>query len=157
MAVNDEEALRVLSGNVGEAAHAKPKPMQEYAQNGDPSFQPWFTSSAGIKYESGFDDEGNMIVRAMQDVYAILEANKAEATENSGYSLDKSLRRVARIPALLRNKVLIQTNNQVDLWRPETDEKYYKQFLNDIDNRKLRTAPGRLRGGGGRGGSAARR
>ena len=144
--VEAAEALRVIQGDVGEAAHPKPPPLKSYenAAGGAHDFRPMFESSAGIKYESGFDDEGNMIVRAMQDVYAILEANKAEATENSGYSLDKSLRRVARIPALLRNKVLIQTNNQVDLWRPETDEKYYKHFLNDIDNRHLRTAPGRL-------------
>lgn len=139
-----DEALRIVRGDVGEHAHAKPKEVQAFAQNDDPSFQPWFTSSAGIKYESGFDDEGDMIVRAVQDVYQILELNKAQFTENSGYSADKSIRRVASIPALMRNKVLVQTGGQVDLWRPDTDPKYYKRFLNDIDNRHLRTAPGRL-------------
>lgn len=104
-----------------------------------------FKSSAGVNYT--FEDDpltGDLIVRGYQDVYDILELNKAMFTENSGYTPDKSMRRVASIPALIRNKVLIQTNNQVDLWRPETDEKYYKSFLNDIDNRHLRTAPGRL-------------
>lgn len=139
-----EEGLRVLRGDVGEHAHAKPKELRAAAQNDDPGFQPMFTSSAGIKYESGFDDEGNMLIRAVQDVYQILELNKTQFTENSGYSPDKSIRRVASIPALLRNKVLVQTGGQVDLWRPDTDPKFYRRFLNDIDNRHLRTAPGRL-------------
>lgn len=139
-----EEALRVVRGEVGNHAHAKPKPVREFAQNDSPEFQPMFTSSAGIQYESGFDAEGDMIIRATQDVYKILELNQAMFTENDGYSFDKSIKRVASIPAIVRNKVLIETGGQVDLHRPETDPKYYKRFLNDIDNRKLRTAPGRL-------------
>ena len=104
-----------------------------------------FVSSAGIRYTFEDDPEtGDLIVRGYQDVYDILEANKAMLTANSGYTPDKAMQRVASIPALVRNKVLIQTNGQVDLWRPETDEKYYRKFLNDIDNRHLRTAPGRL-------------
>lgn len=104
-----------------------------------------FISSAGVRYT--FEDDphtGDLIVRGYQDVYDILELNKAMLTENNGYTADKSMRRVSSVPALVRNKVLIQTNNQVDLWRPETDEKFYRRFMNDIDNRHLRTAPGRL-------------
>jgi hypothetical protein len=104
-----------------------------------------FTSSAGVKYT--FEDDphtGELIIRGYQDVHDILELNKAMLCANDGYSRERDIRRVASIPALLRNKILIQTNNQVDLWRPETDPKYYKKFLNDIDNRHLRTAPGRL-------------
>lgn len=104
-----------------------------------------FISSAGVRYTFEDDPEtGDLIIRGYQDVSDILELNKAMFTENSGYTADKSMRRVASIPALLRNKILIQTNGGVDLWRPETDEKWYKRFLNDVDNRHLRTAPGRL-------------
>ncbi len=102
-------------------------------------------SSAGVRYT--FEDDpqtGDLIIRGYQDVYAILEANKDALLTNDGYTRDRSIRRVASIPALIRNKVMIQTGGQVDLWRPETDEKYYKKFLNDSDNRHLRTAPGRL-------------
>jgi hypothetical protein len=104
-----------------------------------------FMSSAGVKYTFEDDPEtGDLIVRGYQDCYDILELNKAMLTENDGYTKDRSMRRVASIPALVRNKVLIQTNGGVDLWRPETDEKWYKKFLNDSDNKLLRTAPGRL-------------
>lgn len=104
-----------------------------------------FISSAGVKYTFEDDTEtGDLIVRGYQDVYDMLELNKAMFTENNGYSPDKSMKRIASVPALIRNKVLIQTNNQVDLWRPETDEKFYKKFMNCSDNRHLRTAPGRL-------------
>lgn len=104
-----------------------------------------FVSSAGVNYT--FEDDphtGELIIRGYQDVYDILEANKDALLTNDGYTRDKAIRRVGSIPALIRNKVMIQTGGQVDLWRPETDEKYYKRFMNDIDNRHLRTAPGRL-------------
>lgn len=104
-----------------------------------------FVSSAGVRYT--FEDDpqtGDLIIRGYQDVYAILEANKDKLLSNDGYTFDRSIRRVGSIPALVRNKVLIQTGGQVDLWRPETDEKYYKKFMNSSDNAHLRTAPGRL-------------
>lgn len=145
--VDTEEALRVVRGDVGDAAHEKPKPVKSYEhlKQDRHGFTPLFTSSAGIDYETAIDNAtGDMILRAVQDVYAILEANQAEFTSNDGYSADKSIRRVGRIPAILRNKVLVETGGQVDLWRPDTDQKYYKRFMNDADYKKLRTAPGRI-------------
>ena len=66
----------------------------------------------------------------------------------------KSIKSIVRLPkqdrsrqtveAILRNKVLVETNGQVDLWRPDTDQKFYKRFMNDSDYSKLRTAPGRI-------------
>lgn len=145
--VDTDEALRVIRGDVGEAAHEKPKPVQSYEhlKQDRTGFTPLFRSSAGIDYETAIDNmTGDMIIRAVQDVYAILEANQEEFTANDGYSADKSIRRVGRIPAILRNKVLVETSGQVDLWRPDTDQKYYKRFMNDADYKKLRTAPGRI-------------
>lgn len=147
MTADTETALRVIAGDVGEGAHAKPPPLKsfEHLKQDRHGFTPLFTSAAGIDYETAIDNAtGDMIVRACQDVYSILEANQDEFTTNDGYSRDRSIRRVGRIPALLRNKVLVETGGQVDLWRPDTDQKYYKRFMNDPDYRKLRTAPGRI-------------
>lgn len=104
-----------------------------------------FRTTAGMSYT--FEDDpqtGDLIVRGYQDVYSILELNQSMFNENAGYTADKAIKRVASIPAAVRNKIWIETNGQVDLWRSETDPKFYKRYLNDIDNRKLRTAAGRL-------------
>jgi hypothetical protein len=107
--------------------------------------EPAFQSSAGINYTMEDDPlTGDLIIRGYQDVYNMLELNKAMFNENSGYTFDKSMKRAASIPAAIRNKVWIETNGQVDLWHWKTDEKWIKRFLNDSDNRHLRTAPGRL-------------
>lgn len=143
--VDVKTALKVAAGEVGEHAHEKPKPLHVYDAAPSTDWRKWFRSGAGVEYETKTDEvTGDMIVRACQDVYQILEANQAAFTSNDGYSADKSIRRVGSIPALLRNKVLVETGGHVDLWRPDTDPVYYKRFMNDPDYRKLRTAPGRI-------------
>lgn len=114
-------------------------------QSGDNTYM--FTSGAGIRYDWIPQADGTTLIRGTQNVQDILDANQAEFNENSGWNADKTFRRVARIPAALRNKVLIETKGQVDLWRrgaEESDTKWINRFLNDVEHRKLRTAPGRL-------------
>ena len=139
-----DEALRVLRGDVGDHAHAKAKPLQ--AHKGPvrtTDWAPWFTGSTGISYETKTDElTGDMIIRACQDVYQILELNQAMFVENSGYTPDKSMRRVASIPTLLRNKIMAEEG--WDPWQPGKYPERYKRLMNDIDYSKLRTAKGRI-------------
>ena len=71
--VDTDEALRVVRGDVGEAAHEKPKPVQSYEhlKQDRTGFTPLFRSSAGIDYETAIDNmTGDMIIRAVQDAAA---------------------------------------------------------------------------------------
>lgn len=143
--VETEEALRVIRGDVGEGAHAKPPPLKSYesAPLQQHGFTPLFRSSAGIDYETAIDNvTGDMIIRACQDVYKILELNQAMLMENNGYTADKTLRRVASIPTLLRNKIMAEEG--WDPWQPGKYPERYKRLMNDIDYKKLRTASGRI-------------
>lgn len=106
-----------------------------------------FTSAAGIRYDWLPQADGTTLIRGTQNVQDILELNKAMYNENAGWNADKTFRRVASIPAAVRNKVLIDTGGQVDLWKrghENADKKWINRYLNDIDNRHLRTAQGRL-------------
>lgn len=137
-----DEALRILSGDVGEAAHKRPDPLKSFEVNARGE-QPWFVSSAGIEYTTEHDETtGDMIVKGYQDVYEILELNQAMFTENDGYTEDRSMQRVASIPIILRNKIMAEQG--WDPWQPAKYPERYKRLLNDIDYRKLRTAKGRV-------------
>jgi hypothetical protein len=104
---------------------------------------PLFRSSAGALYTSETDEAtGDLIIRGYQDVYEILELNQAMLTENNGYTPDKSFRRVASIPALLRNKIMAEEG--WDPWQPGKYPDLYRRLMNDPEYRKLRTAPGRI-------------
>ncbi len=119
--------------------------VEDARQTGDNTHM--FTSAAGIRYDWLPQTDGTTLIRGTQNVQEILDANQAEYNENAGWNADKTFRRVARIPAAVRNKVLIDTNGQVDLWKrgaEGADTKWINRFLNSSDNRKLRTAPGRL-------------
>lgn len=112
-------------------------------RTGDNSYM--FTSAAGIRYDWLPQSDGTTIIRGTQNVQDILEANKTAYNAHDPHIARKQFfRAVSRVPAVVRNKVLIETNGGVDLWRSDTDEKWIKRFLNDSDNRAFRTAPGRL-------------
>ncbi|NJK32174.1 MAG: hypothetical protein HC927_07075 [Deltaproteobacteria bacterium] len=66
---------------------------------------------------------------------------KAMATENDGYSPSRELRRVATIPAAVREMWLLQEG--WDAWDGRYNDRL-KRKLNDPDWRWLRTAPGRV-------------
>ena len=105
---------------------------------------PIFRSSAGVDWHMKTDHEtGGLIVQGVQDVYGILEANKAMMTHNDGWSKgEKFMRRAASIPHHLRYKWLIEEG--WDAWRPDLYGDRLKRKLNDPDYRHLRTAHWRV-------------
>ncbi len=112
-----------------------------YQQQYDLPGRPLWKSSAGVEYSMEAGEGGQLIIHSTQDVYAILEHNKAMLTENNGYNWDKSMRRCASIPHGLRLKWLLDEG--WDAWNPEHQDALTKK-LNDPDYRHLRTAPGRV-------------
>lgn len=102
---------------------------------------PLFTSEAGTRYSIEGDGEGQLLIHAEADVYAMLEANKAMFNANDGWSWSRCMRRVASIPNVLRLKWLFEEG--WDAWNPDHQDALDKK-LNDPDYRHLRTAPGRI-------------
>ncbi len=113
----------------------------EIARNED---LPIFTSSAGVQWHMKTDQEtGQIVIQGVQDVYDLLEVNKAMMNENDGWSKgEKWMRRAASIPAHLRMKWLIEEG--FDAWRPDLYWDAIRRKLNDIDYRHLRTAHWRV-------------
>jgi len=139
----EDEVLRILSGNVGEHAHQRPRELRMHETEQRTGEQDWFVSSAGMRYTTEVDQSsGDLIIRGVQDVYSILEANQAMLTENKGYTKDKSIQRCASIPLALRNKIMIEEG--WDPYRPDLYPERHKRLMNDISYRKLRTAEGRV-------------
>jgi hypothetical protein len=87
------------------------------------------------------DGEGGIILETKQDVSHIVEGNKKMFNEVT--SLDKwgDLTHVARLPL-----TVIDDLNKKRIMRgfAVIDEKAFKAFLNDPDNRFFRTRPGRV-------------
>jgi len=86
--------------------------------------------------------DGRFSIESVQDIEPTLEFNKTEA--NSGWdgymSKEKNLRKVAHIPNVVLIKLMHQGINPFD----KNDRGYLKRWLNDIDNRYMRTHYGRL-------------
>lgn len=87
------------------------------------------------------DTEDGGAVVSMQDVASIVEANKAAYNHNDGYTRDRSMRRVAFLPEIIRQKWLNEEG--WDAYDPDCAHKLMRK-LNDPDWRYLRTAPGAL-------------
>ena len=85
-------------------------------------------------------EEGGEIVTA-QDLSSVIEHNKAAYARNDGYSADRSMRRVAFIPEIIRQKWLNEEG--WDAYDAGCAQKLMRK-LNDPDWRYLRTAPGTL-------------
>jgi hypothetical protein len=113
--------------------------IDEVARNED---LPIFRSAAGVDWYMKDTPEG-IVIQGAQDVYSLLEANKAMFSENDGWSKgEKFMRRAASIPMHLRMKWLIEEG--WDAWRPDLYWDQLKRKLNDIDYRRLRTADWRV-------------
>jgi hypothetical protein len=109
---------------------------------------PLIRTEAGIEHRIYFEDDGTMITSASQDCTAILDLNKAMATENDGYTPSREMRRVASIPLILIYKW--RTEEGWDAFNPKHADRLARK-LNDPEYAYLRTAPGRvaaLPGGG---------
>lgn len=103
---------------------------------------PLMRSSAGVDWSMETTDDGRMRFVSAQDVYEILEQNKAMFNANDGYNWGRDVKRAASIPSSLRLKWLIEEG--WDAWRADLYWDRLKRKLNDPEYRFLRTAGGRL-------------
>lgn len=81
------------------------------------------------------DNDGVMVLKYTQDVEPIIEQNRA--IQNSGHSMyspSKDMRHVASIPVSLVDDLI-----RKGIW---DDEKKFRAWLNDPDNRVFRTGLG---------------
>lgn len=88
------------------------------------------------------DGEGGLLIHSEQDVEPILDRNKAMLTANDGYNADRSMRRVATIPLIVRNMII--NSEGWDPWQPHLFPEKMARLLNDPDWAHLRTADGRI-------------
>lgn len=96
----------------------------------------------GFKKTYYADGEGGLIIETTQDVTPIIEANKAQynATDERKRWGD-GWEKVGSIPL-----TMIQKLNELGICKgfAIVDQKKMKAFLNDPENRYLRTRPGRV-------------
>lgn len=88
------------------------------------------------------DGRGGGIIHSVQDVGPSIERAKAMRLHNDGYNSDRTLRRVAFIPNIIRDKWLNEEG--WDAYRPDLYGEKLAQKLNDPDWAYLRTADGRV-------------
>ena len=98
-------------------------------------------ASALKKTEAAFDGEGGLIIRTAQDVTAIVEQNKAQYNAGSVHDKWGDMTKVASLPF-----TIIDTLNRKGIMRgfAVIDEKEFRIFLNDPENRFFRTRPGKV-------------
>jgi hypothetical protein len=113
------------------------------------AFVPLFTSPGGVRHDMAVDGD-KLVFRSVQDTDNIIEANKAMATHNDGYTPSRDFRRAASIPM----NILYKWKNEEgwDPFRLDIPENARKmmQKLNSNEWSYLRTAPGCLGVSGGR-------
>ena len=109
------------------------------------------SADGGILREWIREDDGTTIIKSSMDAGPTLDANKVAQTDDWGAnykngSRGRDVMPVACIPPMtwygdMRDKGIVQ-------WSPgkgeKVDQKKLKAYLNDPDNRHLRTWPGRL-------------
>lgn len=93
-----------------------------------------------VKFEQGL-----MVVERIQDVQPYLDANQRQYNDTPTWRpwAGKNMRLVADIPMIKVEQWMREGFNLFDDSTPGY-QKELKRRLNDIDNRKLRTAPGRI-------------
>lgn len=91
--------------------------------------------------EAEHDGEGGLIIRTSQDVTDIVEKNKAEYNQGSVHDKWGDLTKVASIPL-----TVIDSLNRKGIMRgfAVINEKEFRKFLNDPENRFFRTRPGKV-------------
>lgn len=108
------------------------------------TFRPFLPGEHALDVSHVWEDDGagGGIVHSTQNVAPLLERNKAMRLHNDGYTKDRTLRRVAFIPNIIRNKWLNEEG--WDAYRPDLYGDKLAQKLNDPDWAYLRTADGRV-------------
>jgi len=87
------------------------------------------------------DADGNFILETRQDVSGILEENKAEFASIDERAKWGDLTKIASLPM-----VVVDDLNKKGIMRgfAVIDERRFRAFLNDPDNRFFRTRPGEV-------------
>ena len=87
------------------------------------------------------DGEGGLIIETAQDISAIIESNKASYAQTDERARWGEWARIGSIPL-----AVIQDLNRKGLLRGFhiIDQKKFKAWLNDPENRYFRTRPGRI-------------
>lgn len=95
----------------------------------------------GIKKTYYADGDGGIVIQTSQDVTPIIEANKAQYNATDERARWGEWAKVGSIPL-----TMIQKLNEMGICKGFMiiDQKKLKAFLNDPENRYLRTRPGRL-------------
>lgn len=91
----------------------------------------------GVAHFTRPDGNGSIDILSVQDIRAVVEDAKAQRLHNDGYSADRTMRRVAIIPAIIEQKWTEEG------WYPH-DKAELARRLNSSDWMHLRTADGRL-------------
>ena len=95
----------------------------------------------GITKNYYADGEGGLIIETQQDVSAIIEQNKREYAQTDERARWGEWTKIGSIPM-----AMIKDLNDKGICRgfAVIDQKKFKAYLNDPDNRYLRTRPGRV-------------
>jgi hypothetical protein len=95
-------------------------------------------SISDTRYTVATLEDDQIVLTTKQDVTEIIEANKQQVA-NATKKVDSVMTHVARIP-----NTVIDVLNKMGIMRGfmVTDEKRFKAWLNDPDNRVWRTYPG---------------
>jgi hypothetical protein len=98
-------------------------------------------SSSGIDHFLRHERTGPFIWSPGRTRTTFIDFNKAQANHNDGWNADKTMRRAASIPGIIRQKWILEEG-----WDCALEENWDKlrQKLNSSDWRYLRTADWRL-------------
>ena len=88
------------------------------------------------------DSEDKLIIETLQDVEPILNANKRQYDVDNRRFKSETLNHVARIPLVVIEKWCREKGMSYETFMADTE--MLKRFLNDPDNKFLRTKPGKI-------------
>lgn len=99
------------------------------------------TNWAGVKTSFYEGDNGQVIIENSQDITAVVESNKSRYAATDERAKWGELEHIGWIP----DSVIIELNRQ-NIMRgyAVVDQKKFKAWLNDPDNRHFRSRPGRI-------------
>jgi hypothetical protein len=103
-------------------------------------WRPLLTTATGSQWFIQDNEDGTSTVFSTEDCDPYLEANRALANHNDGWSASRDIRREGSIPLSMIEQW--KHEHGVNVLRPEGHE-FLKKKLNDYDFSYLRTSPGK--------------
>lgn len=110
--------------------------LVSYALDGE--YRSPFELNNRFHYDEADD---RIIMERVQDVEPILKSNRERFNEGDGYTKDRSMRLVARIPLVIVEKIISEQG-----WNPMLEENRGRllALLDQPEYQYLRTSPGKL-------------